>query len=91
MKVTSRKHLFQSISGGTVMSNSFQSSEIRLRDQLVYAKSHGIDIDVEGISYSERRPEDILRIMERGNYMVDFEGDALGRIIAIHIDRVRRK
>ena len=73
------------------MSPSYQNSEIRLKDQLVYAKSHGIDVDVEGISYSNRKPEDILRIMERGNYMVDFEGDALGRIIAIHIDRVKRR
>ncbi|MCR4604691.1 MAG: hypothetical protein K5639_01695 [Eubacterium sp.] len=71
------------------MDYSYQNSEFELREQLVYAHSHGIDVDIEGISYNKRNPEEVLRIMERGNYMVDFEGDALGRIIAIHIDRVR--
>ena len=63
---------------------------IHFMDQLVYAKEHGIDVDVEGISYSDRRPNDVVAVMQRGNYMVDYESDYRGRITAIHINSIDR-
>ena len=63
---------------------------IHFVDQLVYAQEHGIDIDVEGVSYANRRPGDVVAVMQRGNYMVDYESDFQGRIIAIHINSIDR-
>ena len=63
---------------------------IRFADQLNYAMSHGIDIDVEGVPYTNRRPKDVITIMQRGSYMVDYESDLQGRITAIHINNVNR-
>ena len=63
---------------------------IRFLDQLNYARAHGIGIDIEGVSYSERRPQDVIRIMQSGSYMVDYESDLQGHITAIHINNVNR-
>ena len=63
---------------------------IRFLDQLNYAKTHGIGIDIEGVSFSNRHPEDVMRIMQSGSYMVDYESDMKGHITAIHINNVNR-
>lgn len=57
-------------------------------EEFAHAKKCGIAIDVEGVSYTNRKPEELLKVMERGSYMLDYEGDALGQIVALHIDRV---
>ena len=63
---------------------------IHFLDQLTYAKEHGITIDVEGIPYTKRRPQDVVAVMQRGNYMVDYESDRSGHITAIHINSIDR-
>ena len=63
---------------------------IRFMDQLNYARSHGIGIDVEGVSFDNRRPQDVISIMQSGSYMVDYESDLQGHITAIHINNVNR-
>ena len=30
----------------------------------------------------------IMRVLENGSYMLDYEGDMLGRIVALHVDSV---
>ena len=31
---------------------------------------------------------DVMRVLENGSYMLDYEGDMLGRIVALHVDSV---
>ncbi len=57
-------------------------------DQLQYAREHGIGIDVDGVSYSHRYPQDVIAVMQRGNYMVDYDSDDEGRITAIHVNQI---
>ena len=57
-------------------------------DQLQYAREHGIGIDVDGVSYSKRYPQDVIAVMQRGNYMVDYDSDEEGKITAIHVNRI---
>ncbi|MBO4395154.1 MAG: hypothetical protein J5819_02260 [Eubacterium sp.] len=57
-------------------------------DQLQYAREHGIGIDVDGVSYSNRYPQDVIAVMQRGNYMVDYDSDDEGRITAIHVNHI---
>ncbi|HAK57581.1 MAG TPA: hypothetical protein DCP06_01235 [Lachnospiraceae bacterium] len=63
---------------------------MRFLDQLKFAKNNGIAIDVEGVSYSDRRPQDVIAVMQRGSYMVDYDSDYQGRITAIHVRKVCR-
>ena len=63
---------------------------IRFMDQLNYAQAHGIGIDIEGVSFSNRHPQDVISIMQNGSYMVDYESDFSGHITAIHINNVNR-
>ena len=65
------------------------TERIHFRDQLEYANKHGIPVDVEGKPYI-KKPGDIIAVMQQGNYMVDYEGDELGRIKAIHISNIGR-
>ncbi len=64
---------------------------IHFLDQLNYAQAHGIGIDIEGISYNHRRPQDVISVMQNGSYMVDYESDPTGHITAIHINNVDRQ
>ena len=66
-----------------------RTERIHFRDQLDYAREHGIPIDIEGRSYP-KRTRDIIAVMQQGNYMVDYEGDEMGRIKAIHINSIDR-
>ncbi len=66
------------------------TERIPFRDQLEYATTHGIPVDIEGRS-NIKRPRDIIAVMQQGNYMVDYEGDEVGRIKAIHISNIDRR
>lgn len=57
-------------------------------EEATYAIKNGIPIDVEGISYDNKSSKELLKVLEEGSYMLDYEGDALGRIVALHVDRV---
>ena len=59
-----------------------------IMDEFEHAKKAGIAVDVQGVSYSDRNPEELWQVLQRGNYMLDYEGDALGRIVALHIDQI---
>lgn len=59
-------------------------------DEAVRAKKQGIRIDVGGVSYNEKSREALARVLQKGNYMLDYEGDALGHIVALHIDKVSK-
>ncbi len=59
-----------------------------LMDEWKHAKENGIDVDVGGVSYIDRSPEELWQVMQRGSYMLDYEADSLGRITALHIDKV---
>ncbi len=72
------------------MRGVYMEPRIRFLDQLNYAKAHGIGIDIEGVSYNHRHPQDVISIMQSGSYMVDYESDFTGHITAIHINNVDR-
>lgn len=57
-------------------------------DELAHARKQGIRIDVGGVSYENKPPEELWKVLQRGAYMLDYEADTLGRITALHIDRV---
>ena len=61
---------------------------IHFMDQLNYAKQHGLCIDVDGISYANRYPQDVIAVMQRGNYMVDYDSDENGQITGIHVNQI---
>ena len=63
---------------------------IHFMDQLCYAKRHGLTIDVDGVSYANRYPQDVIAVMQRGNYMVDYDSDEEGNITAIHVNQISR-
>ena len=52
------------------------------------AKENGISMDVEGVSYDNRTPQELWQVMQRGSYMLDYEADPAGKIVALHFDRV---
>lgn len=57
-------------------------------DEVKRAKAHGIPVDIDGRSYNYEETERVARVLQRNSYMLDYEGDALGRITALHIDSV---
>ncbi|MBO6308104.1 MAG: hypothetical protein J6N70_04545 [Oribacterium sp.] len=63
---------------------------IRFLDQLIFAMENDIGIDVEGVSYNDRKPQDVIAVMQNGSYMVDYDSDYQGQITAIHIRNVSR-
>ena len=44
--------------------------------------------DVNGLSYNPKTSANLMRVLENGSYMLDYEGDMLGRIVALHVDSV---
>ncbi len=52
------------------------------------AAKQGIDVDVDGIHYNRKTSAKLSRVLEKGSYMLDYEGDMTGRIVALHIDPV---
>lgn len=61
---------------------------IKFSEQLMYAQANDIPIDICGVAYTSKKPYEALRVMETGNYMVDYESNSMGQITAIHIDQV---
>ena len=57
-------------------------------DEWQHTRERGISLDVGGVSYTDRNPEELWKVLQRGSYMLDYEADPLGRIVALHIDRV---
>ena len=58
-------------------------------DEFRHAKQKGIEVNVHGISYSDKSPEELWQVLQEGNYMLDYEGDSLGHIVALHIDPIK--
>ncbi|MCR5692020.1 MAG: hypothetical protein K6G62_07365 [Eubacterium sp.] len=54
--------------------------------EFAHAKRQGIAVDIGGVLYDGSHPEQVWELMQRENYMLDYEGDATGRIVALHID-----
>lgn len=57
-------------------------------EEVKRAGEQGIPVDIDGRACHYRETEKIIRVLQRNSYMLDYEGDALGRIIALHIDSV---
>lgn len=57
-------------------------------DEAEHAVKSGIKVDVDGITYNQKSSAYLSGVLERGSYMLDYEGDPTGRIIALHIDSV---
>ena len=55
-------------------------------EEFVHARERGIRVDVNGVPYENR--EELWQVLQKGSYMLDYEGDALGQIVALHIDKV---
>lgn len=60
-----------------------------IMDEFRHAKKRGIAVDVQGVSYSDKSPEELWQVLQKGSYMLDYEGDSLGHIVALHIDPIK--
>ena len=58
-------------------------------DEWQHTRENGISLDVGGVSYSDKKPEELWKVLQRGTYMLDYEADSLGRIVALHIDEIK--
>ena len=50
--------------------------------ELAHAREQGIAVDVEGVPYEDQTPVELWELMQKRNYMLDYEGDDTGRIVA---------
>jgi hypothetical protein len=57
-------------------------------DEVRRAKKRGIPVDIDGRKYDFEKIDVNAMVLEKDSYMLDYEGDALGHIIALHIDSV---
>ncbi len=57
-------------------------------EEMAQASERGIRVDVDGVVYNYGTSKKISKILEQGSYMLDYEGDMLGRIVALHVDQV---
>lgn len=57
-------------------------------NEAVFAKERGIQVDVDGVDYTNKPVESLSKVLEDGSYMLDYEGDTQGHIVALHIDLV---
>lgn len=57
-------------------------------DEVAYAKGQGMQVDVGGIACTDRPVEEISKVLEKGCYMLDYEADVKGKLVALHIDLV---
>ena len=55
-------------------------------DEMNQVYKQGIRVDVNGLSYNPKTSANLMRVLENGSYMLDYEGDMLGRIVALHVD-----
>lgn len=56
--------------------------------EVAYAKKQGMSVDVNGIACTDKTFDEIAKVVEEGCYMLDYEGDEEGRLVALHIDLV---
>lgn len=59
-----------------------------LMEEIQHAKDAGVAIDIQGVSYNQKKPEELWRVLQQGNYMLDYEGDENGHVVALHIDSI---
>lgn len=57
-------------------------------DEVDHARESGIKVDVDGIVYNRKSSANLSKVLEKGSYMLDYEGDPTGHIVALHIDSV---
>ena len=57
-------------------------------DEMTQVYKQGLRVDVNGLSYNPKTSANLMRVLENGSYMLDYEGDMLGRIVALHVDSV---
>lgn len=57
-------------------------------DEVDHATKQGIEVDVNGVHYNRKTSARLSRVLEKGSYMLDYEGDMAGHIVALHIDLV---
>ena len=43
----------------------------------------------EGVPYEDQTPDEVWELMQKRNYMLDYEGDDTGRIVALHIELLK--
>lgn len=59
-----------------------------IMDEVHHARKCGIQVDVDGVSYNKESSAKLSKVLEQGSYMLDYEGDSTGHIVALHIDPV---
>lgn len=59
-----------------------------IMDEVDHARRSGIQVDVDGVTYNKESSAKLTKVLEQGSYMLDYEGDSTGRIVALHIDPV---
>ena len=47
-------------------------------DEMNQVYKQGIRVDVNGLSYNPKTSANLMRVLENGSYMLDYEGDMLG-------------
>ena len=57
-------------------------------DEVDRATKEGIRVDVSGVLYNRKTSARLSRVLEEGSYMLDYEGNMTGHIIALHVDPV---
>ena len=57
--------------------------------ELAHAREQGIAVDVEGVPYEDQTPDEVWELMQKRNYMLDYEGDDTGRNVALHIELLK--
>lgn len=57
-------------------------------DEVAYAKKQGMKVDIGGVACTDKPENEISKVLERGCYMLDYEGDIHGKLVALHIDLV---
>ena len=62
--------------------------DLPIVDEMNQVYKQGIRVDVNGLSYNPKTSANLMRVLENGSYMLDYEGDMLGRIVALHVDSV---
>ena len=41
------------------------------------------------VPYEDQTPDEVWELMQKRNYMLDYEGDDTGRIVALHIELLK--
>lgn len=57
-------------------------------EELMNASEQGIMVRVCGVSYAGKSKEEISKVLQKGSYMLDYEGDEEGHIVAVNVDPV---